>query len=78
MSYDDFADMTIAKGGPPIAYQEKLSPREIKKGTEAPLLVLISLDIYPIDTRLNSATVNPFVTVSRYCATVFELSFTKI
>ena len=32
---------------------------------------------YPIATRLNSATVNPFDTLSRYCATVLELSFTK-
>ena len=78
MPYDDFADMTIAQGGTPIGYQEKLAQQEIKKGTEAPLSFSISTVVYPIDTRLNSATVNPFVTVSRYCATVFELSFTKI
>lgn len=32
---------------------------------------------YPIEIRLNSATVNPLETLSRYWATVFELSLTN-
>jgi hypothetical protein len=50
----------------------------IKKGHFKPLFHFYYINSnYPIVIRLNSATVNPFETASRYCATVFELSLTK-
>lgn len=34
--------------------------------------------IYPMEILLNPATVNPLETLSKYWATVFELSFTNV
>lgn len=56
-----------------INYYTKKAAPEIRNG----LILLITIVAYPIATLLNSVTVNPLDTLSRYLATVTELSFTN-